>query len=174
LVPAGRAFEIAVTAETVVTVVTVPTFQVPLWVAATVPLTGCVACQKVPETGWVTPDPSTLSAVIEAMPWTEITSAEALPAVPSAGCLAAVAAPVGSGSEAADTGCVVCQKVPVTATGAATLTGCVACQNVPVTATLAARLTGCVVVPVGSTRNGWAEVPCWFVPSVTSTGSGFA
>jgi hypothetical protein len=44
----------------------------------------------------------------------EITSAEADPAVPSAGCFALVAAPDGKGREAALTGCVACQKVPET------------------------------------------------------------
>src|SRR5688572_14248713 len=49
----------------------------------------CAACTaKVPEF-------DTVSGVIEAMPWTVITSDDAVPAVPSAGCFAAVAAPVG-------------------------------------------------------------------------------
>ena len=30
--------------------------------AVTVPLTGCVVCQKVPDTGWVAPEPSMRSA----------------------------------------------------------------------------------------------------------------
>src|SRR5206468_2607585 len=69
----------------------------------------------VPLTGWVTPEPSVFKAVIDATPWTESTSAEAVPAVPIAGCLAAVLAPAGRGRLAALTGCVACQKVPVTA-----------------------------------------------------------
>src|ERR1700730_8053230 len=49
---------------------------------------------------------STFKGVIDAAPWTLITSADAAPAVPSAGCFAAVAAPAGSGRDTADTGCV--------------------------------------------------------------------
>jgi len=41
-------------------------------------------------------DPVTVSGVMEAIPCTLMTSADAVPAVPIAGCLAAVAAPVGS------------------------------------------------------------------------------
>ncbi len=73
--------------------------------AVTVPLTGCVA-----------PDPSTRSGVIAAFPCTVITSLDADPAVPKAGCFAEVAAPDGRGRAAADTGCVACQKVPETGT----------------------------------------------------------
>jgi hypothetical protein len=51
-----------------------------------------------------------LRAIMDAMPCTVSTSAEAEPAVPSAGCLAAVAAPVGSGNDTAETA-----TVPVTA-----------------------------------------------------------
>ncbi len=63
------------------------------------------------DTGCVTPDPSTFSAVMDAIPWTVITSAEAVPAVPSAGCLAAVAAPVGNALVSTST----CISVPDTA-----------------------------------------------------------
>src|SRR5882724_3880702 len=49
-----------------------------------------------PLMGKLPPVPSTLSALIEAAPCTVITSAEGVPAVPRAGCLAAVEAPVGS------------------------------------------------------------------------------
>lgn len=58
------------------------------------------------EIGCVVAVPSTFSAVIDAAPWTVRTSAEAVPAVPIAGCLAAVAAPDGRGKEVAETGCV--------------------------------------------------------------------
>jgi hypothetical protein len=57
--------------------------QVPLFVTATVPVT-------------VVDVSETTIGVIDAIPWTVITSVEAVPAVPSAGCLAAVDAPVGS------------------------------------------------------------------------------
>ena len=73
-----------------------------------------------PLTGWVTADPSTFKAVIEVMPWTVRTSEEADPAVPNAGCLAAVDAPEGKGRDEAETGCVACQNVP--------LTGCVTAE----------------------------------------------
>jgi hypothetical protein len=49
----------------------------------------------VPDTGCVTAEPSTFRAVIDATPCTLMTSAEAEPAVPSAGCFALVDAPVG-------------------------------------------------------------------------------
>lgn len=79
-------------------------------VVVTVPLTVNVPepafAVTVPLTGWVTAEPSTFKAVMDAMPWTVITSADAVPAVPKAGCLAAVEAPAGRGREAADTGCV--------------------------------------------------------------------
>jgi hypothetical protein len=65
--------------------------------------TGCVACQNVPLTGCVTALPSTLSAVMLVAPCTVRTSLEGVPAVPSAGCFADVAAPDGRGSEAAET-----------------------------------------------------------------------
>lgn len=75
----------------------------------------------------------TRSGVIDAMPCTDNTSVDALPAVPIAGCFAADAAPVGSGSEAADTGCVAWKNVPVTATEPSTATGkpCVPSTNCP-------------------------------------------
>lgn len=44
------------------------------------------------------------TGVMDAIPWMEMTSAEAAPAVPKAGCLAEVEAPVGRGREAAETG----------------------------------------------------------------------
>ena len=45
------------------------------------------------DTGCVTAELSVFSGTIEVMPWTVITSAAADPAVPSAGCFAAVEAP---------------------------------------------------------------------------------
>lgn len=60
----------------------------------------------VPLTGCVTPEPSTFSAVIDAMPWTVMTSELAVPAVPSAGCFVEVAANAGKGRAAALMGCV--------------------------------------------------------------------
>src|SRR5260221_13211861 len=57
------------------------------------------------ETGCVTPEPSTFNGVIEATPWTLITSADGVPAVPSAGCFAEVQAPVDSGNESSDRAC---------------------------------------------------------------------
>jgi hypothetical protein len=56
------------------------------------------------ETGCVTPEPSVLTGVMPEAPCIVKTSAEGVPDVPRAGCLAAVAAPVGSGSDAAVTG----------------------------------------------------------------------
>src|SRR5258708_5513721 len=56
----------------------------------------------VPDTGCVTAEPSTLSAVMDAMPCTVITSDEAEPAVPRAGCFADVDAPAAKGSDAAE------------------------------------------------------------------------
>ena len=64
--------------------------------------------------GCVAPDPSVLTGVIDVIPWMVMTSDDADPAVPSAGCLADVAAPDGSGKDAAETGCVACQNVPTT------------------------------------------------------------
>src|SRR5260370_32723233 len=52
-----------------------------------------VTADNVPLTGCVTAEPSTFSAVIDAIPCTVITSDDAPPAVPSARCLPAVAAP---------------------------------------------------------------------------------
>src|SRR4051812_43626859 len=68
-----------------------------------VPREGCFAVvaapegsgREVAEMGWVVAEPSTFRAVIDAAPWTVRTSVDGLPAVPGAGCLAAVAAPAG-------------------------------------------------------------------------------
>ena len=87
--------------------------------AVTVPLTGCVACQKVPDTGTAV----ARSSVSVSGPETA--------AVPVIDTLPLI-------------GCVACQNVPITGTAVARSwtsvsgpdTGCVACQNVP--------LTGCV------------------------------
>jgi len=52
---------------------------------------------------------------MDAMPWTVMTSADAVPAVPRAGCFADVAAPEGKGSEAADIGWVTALPSTLTA-----------------------------------------------------------
>jgi hypothetical protein len=108
-----------------------------------VPKAGCFAEVAAPvgsgreaaDTGWVTEDPSTLRAVIEAMPWTVMTSVDAVPAVPKAGCLAAVDAPAGRGSDAAETGTVLFGLTATTKAGSAA------------TAAVDAALTAAVFVP---------------------------
>jgi hypothetical protein len=64
-----------------------------IWTAK-VPALSTVRLPAPSETGTTVPD---------AMPWTVMTSVLAVPAVPSAGCLAAVAAPVGSAERVTST-----------------------------------------------------------------------
>src|ERR1035437_3988551 len=67
------------------------------------PLTGCVACQKVPETGMLPPTSTGVLLSIDASDANSVVWLEA------------VDAPEGSGKDAMLTGWVACQKVPVTA-----------------------------------------------------------
>ena len=113
---------------------------------------------------------------------------------PSVVWFAAVAAPVGSGSDAADTATVLFGETATTSAGSvaiaavdAAFTAAVfvpsltlvvwfpsvvwfAAVAAPVGSGSDAADTGCVVVPVGSIRTGCAAVPKTFVPSVISTG----
>jgi hypothetical protein len=73
--------------------VTEPIFHVPLCVAATVPLTGCVACQNVPVTGTVPGSTDNFPPTSAAGSCAEIAASEEFPVV----CNALVAAPVASG-----------------------------------------------------------------------------
>jgi hypothetical protein len=99
--------------------------------------TGCVVCQKVPDTGTV---PPMLTGTAAALSWVSVSG------------------PVTVTLDVIETGCVACQKVPDTGTGvalnsvfvsgpetdtvAAIETGWVACQNVPVTGIEPEMLTG--------------------------------
>jgi hypothetical protein len=101
-------------------------------------------------TGWVTPLPSTSSFVMLAIPWTVMTLLEALPAVPRLGWSAAVAAPAGSGRDAAETGRAVPLAIPCTeSTSEAELpavpkAGCFAAVLAPAGKGRDAAETGCV------------------------------
>ena len=114
-----------------------------------VPNAGCFAEVEAPagngkaaaETGCVTPEPSTFSGVIEVTPWTLITSADGVPAVPRAGCFAEVEAPAGSGNEAADTGCVTALPSTFTAPAALIEALFVPAESNNSTAVAAAKLT---------------------------------
>ena len=125
----------------------------------------------VPFTGCVTPEPSTLRAVMDAMPWTVMTSAEAKPAVPRAGCFADVDAPAGNGSDAAEVAWVA-GKFEID-TGTADALNCASVKG-PVTAWLdgklftdtgAAKETGTVPrtftfkFPLESVAMRWTFVP---------------
>jgi hypothetical protein len=106
-------------------------------------LTGCVACQNVPDTGTAVarscvsvsgPETATVAAIE--------TGCVACQNVPLTGTAAArncvsVRGPETATVAAIETGCVACQNVPETGTVplmlTVPLTGCVACQNVPVT-----------------------------------------
>jgi hypothetical protein len=118
--------------------------------AVTVPDTGEVPEREtVPETGCVTALPSTLSATMEAMPWMVRTSVDADPAVPKAGCLALVEAPVGRGRAAAETA-----RVPVPAL-AVTVP-----ETVTVPDTPTVPLTGWVTADPSTFRAVMPASPC--------------
>jgi hypothetical protein len=145
-------------------------------VTVTVPDTGWVACQNVPDTGTVPEIPTVPETVALTVPDTGWVAGKFVtdtdPPVCCMGeprvvlivvCSAAVAAPLGSGRLAADTGWVACQNVPVTGVLgiAAILTGWVACQNVPVTAWEAGKFdtaTEPVTVAFKFAAVGWATV----------------
>jgi hypothetical protein len=121
----------------------------------------------VPEMGCVTPEPSTVRAVIPVLPWTVRTSELGVPAEPIAGCLADVAAPDGSAEELTTTAPVFTTVIfPSIEARLVFPVSCFVAVEAPAGNGRLVADTGCVVAELSVTRAVIPGLPCTVITSV--------